>query len=411
MLAAASLALATSPPALDRFRSLVFDGWQRLMPRERVADRVTVVVIDEKALARHGQWPWPRDRMAELVTRIAAAGPVVIGLDIFFPEPDRYSPGAVAARLEGRVPDVAARLRELPSNDALLGEAVAKVPTVLGVAGLDAKDPRFAGPPRSPPVRLLGGVDEGLRRYAGHLRNVPEIERGAAGHGLYSVDLEGGVARRHLMVARIDEATVPALAVEMLRVALDAPLTVAPSTGGTIELRFGEYAVPAQPDGKAFVHYGHSAPGRFLSAADILDGSHDASRLQDQLVILGFTGLGLVDLVATPLGETVFGVENHAQAIEAILEGRFLRRVALAPRIEAALLVAFGLTLFVLVPRTNAARSAAILAAGIALLAAGAAVAFRAFGLLFDPVAPALGAAAVFGVMQAGSLAEAQRQR
>ena len=82
--------------------------------------------------------------------------------------------------------------------------------------------------------------------------------------------------------------------------------------------------------------------------------------VKDRLVIVGFTGLGLVDLVATPLGETVFGVENHAQATEAILEGQFLRRIGLAPRIEAALLVAFGLGLFILIPRTNAQRSAAL---------------------------------------------------
>jgi serine phosphatase RsbU (regulator of sigma subunit) len=52
-----------------------------------------------------------------------------------------------------------------------------------------------------------------------------------------------------------------------------------------------------------------------------------------------------------------------------------------------------------------------VLLAGSALLLAGGVVAFRWFGLLFDPVTPAMGAVAVFGAMQAGSLAEAQRQR
>ncbi len=132
---------------------------------------------------------------------------------------------------------------------------------------------------------------------------------------------------------------------------------------------------------------------------------------RDRLVLVGYTGLGLADLVATPLGETVFGVENHMQAMEAILEGRFLRRIGMAPRIEAALLVAFGIALFVFVPRWNAQRSAALLVAGIAVLLAAGAAAFRFAGFLFDPVVPALGAIAVFGVMQAGSLAEAQRQR
>ncbi len=381
------------------------------MPRDRVSDLVVVVEIDEKALAAHGQWPWPRDRVADLVTRIAAGRPLVLGMDVFFPEPDRFSPGTIAARLEGKAPDIAARLRGMPSNDALLGQALAAVPSVLGVAALETGDARFAGPPRAPPVRFLDGAGEGLRAYPGHLRNVPEIDAGAAGHGLYSVDLEGGVARRLQMAGRFDEATVPTLAIEIIRVALQAPLTIAPSPGGTLELRFGEYAVPAQPDGSAYIHYGHSDRGRFVSAAGILDGSFDVSRLEGKLVVVGFTGLGLVDLSATPLGETVFGVENHAQAMEAILEGRFLRRIGLAPRIEAALLVAFGLALFLFIPRTNAQRSAALLVGGMVILVGAGAAAFRFMGLLFDPVAPALGAAAVFGVMQAGSLAEAQRQR
>jgi serine phosphatase RsbU (regulator of sigma subunit) len=381
------------------------------MPRERVSDRVVVVAIDEAALSIYGQWPWPRDRVAELVTRIAKGRPLVVGMDIFFPEPDRYSPGSLAARLEGKAPDIAARLRGMPSNDALLGSALAAVPSVLGVAGLETKDARFAGPPRAPPVRYLDGAGEGIRSYPGHLRNVPEIDAGAAGHGLYSVDLEGGVARRLQMVGRFDGATVPTLAVEMIRVAISAPLTIAPSPGGTLELRFGEYRVPAQPDGKAYVHFGHSDSGRFIPAARILDGSVDVSQLDDKIVIVGFTGLGLSDLVATPLGETVFGVENHAQTAEAIIEGKFLRRIDFAPRIEAALLVAFGLGLFVLIPRTNAQRSAALLVAGIVVLLGAGLVAFRFAGLLFDPLGPALGAVLVFGVMQAGSLAEAQRQR
>jgi serine phosphatase RsbU (regulator of sigma subunit) len=381
------------------------------MPRERLSDRVVVVAIDEKSLALHGQWPWPRDRVAELVGRIAKGRPLVVGMDIFFPEPDRYSPGSIAARLEERAPDIAARLRDMPSNDAILGKALAAVPSVLGVAALQTRDARFAGPPRAPPVRYLEGAGREIRSYPGHLRNVPEIDAGAAGHGLYSVDLESGVARRLQMVGRFDEATVPTLAIEMIRVALAAPLTIAPSGGGTLELRFGDYAVPVQADGKAYVHYGRSDPGRLVSAASVLDGTFDVSQLEEKIVVVGFTGLGLVDLVATPLGETVFGVENHAQATEAILEGRFLRRVACAPRLEAVLLVAFGLGLFFLVPRTNAQRSAALLVAGIAVLLGAGAAAFRFAGLLFDPVAPALGAMAVFGVMQAGSLAEAQRQR
>ncbi|MBL0142502.1 MAG: SpoIIE family protein phosphatase [Betaproteobacteria bacterium] len=396
---------------MERMRGLVFDAYQRAMPRERRADLVHVVVIDDRALAAYGQWPWPRSRVAELVSRIADAKPLAIGMDIFFPEPDRHSPAVIARSIGQTSPEIAEWLQRMPSTDKALGDALRKAPSVLGVAGLGDPDPRYAGAPQGPAVRYLDGAGESIRRYAGHLRNIPEIDEGAASHGLISVDFEGGVARRLQLVARFDASTVPAMVVEMIRVALDRPLTIAPLWGGRIEMRFGDYAVPVQVDGSAFLHYGHSDPGRFIPASDVLSGKFDISQLGGQLVIVGFTGLGLQDLVATPLGETVFGVENHAQLAETILEGRFLSRIGLAPRVEAALLVAFGLGIFILVPRSSSLRATAFVGLGIAVLFAAGIVAFRYAGLLFDPVGPAFGAILVFGAIQAGSLAEAQRQR
>jgi serine phosphatase RsbU (regulator of sigma subunit) len=396
---------------VERLRHYVFDGYQRLAPRERATDRVLIVEIDEKALARHGQWPWSRDKVALLVGRIAEGRPAVLGLDLFFPEPDRFSPATIARRLEGTSPEIVAWLQRLPSNDRVLGRRLSSVPSVLGVAGLDEPNPRFAVPPPVPPVRFLDGAEAGLPRYAGHLRNVPEIEAGAASHGLHNGEPEGGVARRVPLIARVQEATVAALAVEMIRVALGQPLTVARARGGRIELRFGDYVVPAQADGRAYLHFAPPPGDRYVSAADVLDGTFDAAAFRDRLVILGFTGLGLQDRVATPAGETIFGVEVHAQLAEAILEERFLSRLSWASRAEAALLLVFGLGLFFLMPRSTAGRSASTLLGGVALLMVAGAALFRSAGLLFDPVLPSMGAILVFSVMQAGSLAEAQRQR
>ena len=54
------------------------------MPRERGSEQVVVVAIDERSLALHGHWPWPRDLVADLVERIASGKPHAIGMDIFF---------------------------------------------------------------------------------------------------------------------------------------------------------------------------------------------------------------------------------------------------------------------------------------------------------------------------------------
>jgi serine phosphatase RsbU (regulator of sigma subunit)/CHASE2 domain-containing sensor protein len=371
---------------------------------------VAVVAIDEKAIERFGQWPWPRARVADLVSRVADAKPAAMALDIFFAEPDRFSPAEIGKAID-LPPQLAAGLSRLESGDAVLGRALGRVPSALAVAGIDQDDPRYAGAPGGPPFRFLGGSERGLREWTGHLHNTPEVDAGAASHGLVSIDFEGGIARRMPFVARVGGHGLAGLGPELVRLGVGGGLELAPAAGGLLELRVGDYRVPLQPDGRAYVHFGRSDPSRFILASDILAGRVDLAPLEGKLVLVGFTGLGLQDFAVTPLGEQVPGVENHAQAAEAIVEERFLRRYAFAPRLEAAVMVALGLVILFVVPRSSAMRSAGALAAGVALVAAASAMAFHLGGLLFDPLSPALGAIIVFGLAQVGSLAEAQRQR
>jgi adenylate cyclase len=99
-------------------RNLVFDSYQRWLPRQVSRFPVVIVDIDERSLATFGRWPWPRTRLAQLVEATHRLGALSVGLDIIMPEPDGLSPSYVLA---GR-PDVSPALREgldqLPSNDA-----------------------------------------------------------------------------------------------------------------------------------------------------------------------------------------------------------------------------------------------------------------------------------------------------
>ena len=80
LLAALTLFIVFAPVA-NPLRNVVFDGYQRIFPLERESNPVAVVAIDEEALARYGQWPWPRTRVAELIARISDHQPAAIGLD------------------------------------------------------------------------------------------------------------------------------------------------------------------------------------------------------------------------------------------------------------------------------------------------------------------------------------------
>src|SRR6202008_1894062 len=115
---------------------------------------------------------------------------------------------------------------------------------------------RYPFPPQAVPVRLSGGRDLPLRRYAGHLQSRPEINKSAAGRGLLSADSSDRIVRRVPLVARIGQVLVPALSLEMLRVATEPPALRIDDRGGErVQVVLGDVAIPVQSDGSFYVYF------------------------------------------------------------------------------------------------------------------------------------------------------------
>jgi CHASE2 domain-containing sensor protein/serine phosphatase RsbU (regulator of sigma subunit) len=406
-----SLFVIVSPPGAERLRHAVFDGYQRLFPLPRTTAPVVIVAIDEGSLAQYGQWPWPRTRMAELIERISAHEPAAIGIDIFFSEPDRFSPPLLAREIRGLSPRAAGELAALPSNDMRLAEAMRGRPVVLGIAGAAALDPRFPEPPRNPPIVLPANREVRLAAYGGHLGHLPAIDAAAASHGLITSGQEGQVVRVVPMVARVQGVEVPSLGVETLRMALDQGMRLAEGDWGLLTLRFANVAAPIHEDGTTWLRMGAHDEGRFVPAADVLRETVDAEALKGRVVLVGVTGLGMLDFKTTPLGQIVPGVELHAQVVENLFNGVALNRPDIAPRIEAVALILCGFILIAFVPRMSALRSINLAAALTVLLLACGVLAFLYLDVLIDPLWPAIGTGAVFLSVVVGTLSVAERQR
>lgn len=377
------------PLPLASLRDATFDAYQRLLPRSRGSAPAVIVEIDEAALDLKGQWPWPRTVVAELIQDIAAAKPAAIGVDLLFVEPDRSTAGA----------------------DQILADALRGRNVVLGVAGLERRDRRYPFPPQAAPVRVASSRDLPLRKYDGHLQSRPEINKAAAGRGLLSADSADRIVRRVPFVARIGQVVVPALSLEMLRVATDAPAFRIEDRGGErVQLMLGDVTVPLQSDGTFYVYFGPHDPQRFVSAADVLSGKVAPEVLAGKLVLIGISGLGLLDYQATPLGERIPGVEVHAQILEQVFDRTYLHRPGGAAWIEALALLVPGFVFILFVPTVRTGSAALLLGGALAAIVGGSLAAFHA-GLLFSAAAPALGVLLFFGATVAATLAEADRQR
>jgi len=376
------------PTPLVSVREAFFDTYQKLLPRERISAPAVVVAIDEHSLDERGQWPWPRTLVGELMSAINAAQPAAVGVDLLFVEPDRSSPAA----------------------DAALAQAIKPGKVVMGIAGLEYRDRRYPFPPSAAPTKVSSMRELPLRRFDGHLQSRPEINKAADGRGLISSDAKQ-IVRRVPLVARIGQVIVPALSVEVLRVAAGIPvLRIADSGGERVSLSIGDVQVPMQSDGTAYVYFGYHDPERIISAEEVLSGKARPELLRGKLVLVGVTGIGLLDFQTTALGERIPGVEIHAQILEQIFDGAYLHRPTGAAWLEAALLAVAGLVLVFFVPALRAWVSASLLIALAALLLAGGLIAFR-FGMLLNVATPAICAAFLYATLLASTLAEADRQR
>ena len=396
-----------------RARNAQFDLYQTMLPRAAHSAPVAIVAVDEVALRKVGQWPWPRIHLAALVEGIGAQGALAIGLDMLLLERDQTSPESLAARLGSGQDDLRATLARMTSYDDLLAQTLARHPVVLGAAGSDVASPAASAGLRTWPVITRGPeVARTVRRYPYVLSSLPNLQGAASGQALMNAELERGIVRRVALVNTIGAVVVPTLSLELLRVATRAaPIEVHTDRRGVTAVQVGDLRVPTQPSGEVWLHYSAFRPDRYVSAADVLANRIDAGAMKDKVVIVALTGVVGVDSKTTPRGEDVPGAEVHAQLIESFFDGRFLERPMWMSRLEVAILIVFGGALIWLAPKMRR-DPAILLAVGLLLLVFALGVAlFHWSGLLFDGFSLIIALTTVFSSVIASALVRADHER
>jgi adenylate cyclase len=339
-------AIGTISAPVAAVRQYLFDSYQRAFPRERQAQSVAIVGIDENSLKIVGQWPWPRNKLAELIDAIAVHRPAAIGLDIYMPESDQTSPEQVAQRLGPQHDALAGGLRLLPPHDARLAEALHGAPTVLGAAGFQFETLATTVGMRTFEMTLEGADPRPfLLRYPFVLASLPQLQAATHGQALVSIE-QAAVVRRVPLVAAVGAQVTPSLAMEMLRVGYNqGPVTVRTDGHGIREVRVADQAFATQAGGDIWLHFAPQAQGmdnRNISAVDLLAGKITGAGIENKLVLIGLTGSGLNDRRVTPLRESVAGIEIQAQVLESMFDGHLLLRPWWMVWVECLLLLLVG---------------------------------------------------------------------
>jgi adenylate cyclase len=395
-------------------RLALFDLYQRTMPRYRDTDPVKIVAIDDASLAKIGQWPWPRQISAQLVRNILDQHPAALGVDLLWSEPDRQSPEEWLKQATDIPPVVSDALRQMPSHDSLLRDAIAAGPVVIGL-GVDDKATKDTGP--IPPLREIGGMAEKwklLPEFSGAIRSIPMLDHAAPGHGLLAVTPDpDGVYRRLPMVSVISGRLVPGFALEMLRLVTQAPKIDMYLGDHAIKgVAVGDLAIPTQEDGSVWVNFSPPDDRRFVPAIDVLNGKVPPDIFDQRLVLIAVTGLGQgSDMRMTPLGLLMHGTEIHAQLLENIIAGQLAQRPHWAPTLEPLLTLVFGLIFIAVLPLVRPRWQTAVVLSSVVLTAIVGFELWHQKLMLIDAATPIIGQGLVVAAFIGGSFAEADRQR
>lgn len=403
------------PAPIAALRSFVFDLYQVASPRVEDARTVLIVDIDDQSLAEVGQWPWSRAVVAQLVDRLTAAGAVAIGFDMIFSEPDRMSPRRIGRTLGTTSDRLAAALADLPDTDTQLARSLSNARVVLGQSGATGAgvQPSSDDIPAASVATIGGDPRPDLMRFHRLLTNLPELEKAASGRGLFSVRPErDGVIRRIPLIAAAGDRIVPALSVEVIRVAAGATTTlVKRDTAGIHSVVVAGVEIPTDRDGQLWLHFGAHDRTRYLSAVDVLRDDAVAQAVAGKIALVGTSAVGLFDLRTTPVERVVPGVEIHAQAIESIIAGTILERPNYATGAELVLAVVAGLAIMLAVPRLGAHATFLVGGALSALLAGASWVLFAHARILLDVTYPLVSSGCLFLLLAFRNYVREERQR
>jgi adenylate cyclase len=402
------------PPPVEELRIRTFDSFQLIEPRVKTARPVTIVDIDEKSIAKLGQWPWPRTQIADMIINLSKLGAAVIAFDIMFPEPDRLNPDIAANTIRYLDEVTRSRLRALPSNDQILADAMRRSRVVLGETGLAAVNPLFDKTLPMTGVATLGGEPQPfLFDFPGLLRNVPVLEEAAAGRGLFTIKTErDGIVRRVPMMMLAQGAMVPSLSFEILRVLTGTPTIIIKSEkAGIRSVAVRGLEVPTDRNGQVWVHFADQDPSIYLSAADVLDGNAPVNMVDRKLVLIGTSAVGLNDIKTTPVSRAMPGVEIHAQVLESALTGAGVSQPDYGISIEFATALVFGLLVIAFAPLFGPITLVGLGAVFATALAGTSWYFYTQHKLLIDFTYPLMSTTAIYLTLIFSSFVREQAQR
>ena len=273
------------------------------------SENIAIIEIDEDSLDEYGQWPWKRDLIAQGIIKAYESGAQLVVVPILFAEKDRL----------GGDQELIELLNEAP---VIIGQSASTkgkgdpVPRGLATIGESLDGWLFDYPEAIGPVKELGEVAAGV----GMILTAPELD---------------GVVRRMPLVIQIKGEAYPTIPLEVIRLfSGEQSYQAKVSEAGVEAIRVpGFDPIITDENSRVWVNFKYEFDKVSFKDADW-------SAVQDKIAVIGITGEGLANTIATSTGIS-YGHEVNCHALQMIIDESRLVRPAEAKLLEVLITAAF----------------------------------------------------------------------
>jgi len=285
----------SDPQLLEQFRLSIFDQYIQSIPVEHSND-IVLINISESSLEAYGQYPWPRQNHAAVISDLRNANAGMIGFTIMFPEEDRFGGDDVFASW-------------IKNNGVVLSQDADS-------NGRSSKAP-YVG---YATFGYSGDVLDLTYRYGGLITNIDKLESEAWGAGLLNGAPEvDNLTRRIPLFSQVNGDLYPSFALETVRAMQDKKsYTIKLNEAGIESIVLRPFIIPTDERGSIWLKWNTQFESIDYNGQPLPD-------LKGKTAIIGVTAKGIVPQVSTPAG-LLYPHEIQANALQTIISDKPISR-------------------------------------------------------------------------------------
>ena len=285
----------SDPQLLEQFRLSIFDQYIQSIPVEQSND-IVLINISESSLEAYGQYPWPRQNHAAVISDLRNSNAGMIGFTIMFPEDDRFGGDDIFASW-------------IKNNGVILSQDADS-------NGRSSKAP-YVG---YATFGYSGDVLDLTYRYGGLITNIDKLESEAWGAGLLNAAPEvDNLTRRIPLFSQVNGDLYPSFALETVRAMQDKKsYTIKLNEAGIESIVLRPFIIPTDERGSIWLKWNTQFESIDYDGKPLPD-------LKGKTAIIGVTAKGIVPQVSTPAG-LLYPHEIQANALQTIISDKPISR-------------------------------------------------------------------------------------